>query len=230
MPFAAGLVPDWFLSISWGFRRGQQDFPGRGQGNVCILPQTQTFAPSLPPSLSPEPVSDPSIQILGWALVNDSCTITLNCTAERGDNVSYSWGSWDTSTSGLCSHNGSLLYLSYPLQNTSITCACTASNPISSRVVTFNSSECSYEQGGKFPVADPALSSLLALLLLCRGLFHAALGSLKGTFCKKSGCCITCSGLPSPSRKCQPCVPPAFPANPGTALSAPRCLRLILNA
>ncbi|KAF1514499.1 UNVERIFIED_CONTAM: Signaling lymphocytic activation molecule, partial [Eudyptes pachyrhynchus] len=93
-----------------------------------------------------EPVSDPSIQILSWALVNDSCTITLNCTAERGDNVSYSWGSWDASTSGLCSHNGSLLYLSYPLQNTSITCACTASNPISSRVVTFSSSECNYEQ------------------------------------------------------------------------------------
>ncbi|KAF1471505.1 Signaling lymphocytic activation molecule, partial [Megadyptes antipodes antipodes] len=117
-----------------------------------------------------EPVSDPSIQILGWALVNDSCTITLNCTAERGDNVSYSWGSWDASTSGLCSHNGSLLYLSYPLQNTSITCACTASNPISSQVITFSSSECNYEQGGKFPIADPALFSLLALLLLCRGL------------------------------------------------------------
>ncbi|XP_072702577.1 signaling lymphocytic activation molecule-like [Ciconia boyciana] len=95
-----------------------------------------------------EPVSDPSIQILGWALANSSCTVTLNCTAERGDNVSYSWGSRDTSTSGLCSHNGSLLHLSYPLQNASIACACTASNPVTSRVVTFNSSECSYEQGG----------------------------------------------------------------------------------
>ncbi|NXJ36652.1 SLAF1 protein, partial [Ciconia maguari] len=93
-----------------------------------------------------EPVSDPSIQILGWALANSSCTVTLNCTAERGDNVSYSWGSRDTSTSGLCSHNGSLLHLSYPLQNASIACACTASNPVTSRVVTFNSSECSYEQ------------------------------------------------------------------------------------
>lgn len=197
MLFAAGPGPDQFLSISRGFRRGQQDFPGRGQGNVCILPQTQTFAPSL----SPEPVSDPSIQILGWALANGSCSVTLNCTAERGDNVSYSWGRQDTNTSGLCSRNGSLLHLSYTLQNTSITCACTASNPISSRVVTFNSSECSYEQGGKSPVADSALSSLLVLLLLCRGLFHAVLGSLKGAFCKKSGHCVTCSGLPSSSRK-----------------------------
>ncbi|KAK4807807.1 hypothetical protein QYF61_023640 [Mycteria americana] len=129
-----------------------------------------------------EPVSDPSIQILGWALANSSCTVTLNCTAERGDNVSYSWGSRDTSTSGLCSHNGSLLHLSYPLQNASVACACTASNPVTSRVVTFNSSECSYEQGGKSPVADPAHSHLSDPLWLCRGLFHAALGSFKGAF------------------------------------------------
>ncbi|NXN65959.1 SLAF1 protein, partial [Himantopus himantopus] len=119
-----------------------------------------------------EPVSDPSIQILGWALANGSCTITLNCTAERGDNVSYSWGSQDTHTSGLCSHDGSLLHLSYSLQNASVACTCTASNPVSSRVVAFSSSECSYEQGGKSAVADLALSSLLLLLLLRRELFH----------------------------------------------------------
>ncbi|NXT37850.1 SLAF1 protein, partial [Pelecanoides urinatrix] len=112
-----------------------------------------------------EPVSDPSIQILGWAMANGSCTVTLNCTAERGDNISYSWGSRDTSTLGFCSHNGSILHLSYPLQNASIACACTASNPVSSRVVPFNSSECN-ERGGKSPVADPALSSLPVLLLL----------------------------------------------------------------
>ncbi|XP_032858061.2 signaling lymphocytic activation molecule [Tyto alba] len=95
-----------------------------------------------------EPVSDPRIEVLSWAPANGSCTVTLNCTAERGDNVFYSWGSRDTGTSGLCSGNGSLLHFSYPMQNSSITCACTASNPVSSRVVTFNSSECSYEQGG----------------------------------------------------------------------------------
>ncbi|NXK24736.1 SLAF1 protein, partial [Arenaria interpres] len=93
-----------------------------------------------------EPVSDPSIQVLNLALTNGSCAITLNCTAERGDNVSYSWDGGDTSTSGLCSHNGSLLHLSYPLQNTSIACFCMASNPVSRRVITFNSSKCSYEQ------------------------------------------------------------------------------------
>ncbi|NWX48417.1 SLAF1 protein, partial [Steatornis caripensis] len=113
-----------------------------------------------------EPVSDPSIQIFDWALANGSCTVTLNCTAERGDNISYSWGSRDNSTSGLCSHNGSLLHLSYLPQNSSIACACTASNLISSRVVTFNSSACSYEQGGKSPMDNPAFSNLLVLLLL----------------------------------------------------------------
>uniref|UniRef100_A0A8C8AXK4 Ig-like domain-containing protein n=1 Tax=Otus sunia TaxID=257818 RepID=A0A8C8AXK4_9STRI len=123
----------------------------------------------LPLSLSLEPVSDASIHVLSWALANGSCTVTLNCTAARGDDVFYSWNSWDTSTSGLCSGSGSLLHFSYPLQNTSIACTCTANNSISSQVVTFNFSECSYEQGGKFPVADSALCSLLVLFFL--GLF-----------------------------------------------------------
>ncbi|NXT77491.1 SLAF1 protein, partial [Zapornia atra] len=88
----------------------------------------------------------PSVKVLHRVLVNSSCSITLNCTAKRGDNVTYSWGSEDTSTSGLCSHNGSLLHLSYPLQNTSMACACVASNPISSQVVAFDFSDCSHEQ------------------------------------------------------------------------------------
>ncbi|XP_009698442.1 PREDICTED: signaling lymphocytic activation molecule-like, partial [Cariama cristata] len=95
-----------------------------------------------------EPVSHPSIQILSWALANGSCTVTLNCTAERGDNVSYRWGRGDNRNSGLCTHNGSILHLSYPLHNASIACACTVSNPVSSRVVAFNTSECSYQHGG----------------------------------------------------------------------------------
>ncbi|NXT01976.1 SLAF1 protein, partial [Jacana jacana] len=100
-----------------------------------------------------EPVSNPSIQVLNWARANGSCAITLNCTAERGDNISYSWNSRDTSrASELCSHSGSLLHLSYPLQNASIACDCMASNPVSHQVVTFSSSKCSYEQGGKSPV------------------------------------------------------------------------------
>ncbi|XP_029882275.1 signaling lymphocytic activation molecule isoform X1 [Aquila chrysaetos chrysaetos] len=125
-----------------------------------------------------EPVSDPSIQILSWVLANGSCTVTLNCTAEQGDKVSYSWGSWDTSTLGLCSRNGSLLHLSYPLQNTSIPCTCTASNPVSSRVVAFNFSECSYEQGGSAELRTEHLVLMVAVpiaaVMVITGVFVAA--------------------------------------------------------
>ncbi|NWU95917.1 SLAF1 protein, partial [Upupa epops] len=92
-----------------------------------------------------EPVSNPTIEILSWALANGSCTFTLNCTVERGDRVSYSWSSQDSSSSALCSHNGSFLHLSYLMETESITCTCTASNPISSWVATFKSSKCSNE-------------------------------------------------------------------------------------
>ncbi|KAM8986392.1 signaling lymphocytic activation molecule-like isoform 1-T1 [Ara ararauna] len=95
-----------------------------------------------------EPVSDPSIQILNWVLANGTCSITLNCTAERGDSISYSWGSGDSNTSGLCSHNSSLLHLTFPLQNSSISCSCTTSNPVSTHVIAFNSSQCSSKQAG----------------------------------------------------------------------------------
>ncbi|NXM28136.1 SLAF1 protein, partial [Oxyruncus cristatus] len=92
-----------------------------------------------------EPVSHPSIQILSRELANGSCTITLNCTAEQGDDVSYSWGSQDSRASGPCSGNSSFLQLSYPLWNTSTACVCNATNPVSSRAVTFHPSECSHE-------------------------------------------------------------------------------------
>ncbi|NXL87461.1 SLAF1 protein, partial [Alectura lathami] len=93
-----------------------------------------------------EPVSDPSIQVLNWMLANSSCTVTLNCTAARGDNVSYSWASPEAGTSAPCTHNGSLLQLSYDPNNSSLACACTASNPVSRRTVTFHPSACSFQQ------------------------------------------------------------------------------------
>ncbi|KAM9264346.1 LOW QUALITY PROTEIN: signaling lymphocytic activation molecule-like [Morus bassanus] len=123
-----------------------------------------------------EPVSDVSIQILGWALANSSCTITitLNCTAEQGDNVSYSWG-MDTSTLGLCSSNGSLLYLSYHLQNASIA-VCTVSNPVSSWVVAFTSSECSQEQGAGLRMEHLVMMVVvpIATVTILTGVFMAA--------------------------------------------------------
>ncbi|NXR58674.1 SLAF1 protein, partial [Rhadina sibilatrix] len=104
-----------------------------------------------------EPVSHPSIRILGWELSNGSCSLALLCTAERGDEVSYSWesrgdngkdssgsgigsgsgsgigsGPGIGSGSGLCSGQGALLNLSFPLPGAALGCVCTARNPVSS--------------------------------------------------------------------------------------------------
>ncbi|KFP02599.1 Signaling lymphocytic activation molecule, partial [Calypte anna] len=110
-----------------------------------------------------EPVSNPSIQLLRQDLTNGSCTITLNCTAEQGDNISYTWGTQDPSTLGLCSGTGSLLHLSYPLQNRSISCLCNVTNPVSSWLVTFNTSGCSSEQGGSARLRMEHLVLLVAV-------------------------------------------------------------------
>ncbi|XP_047905247.2 signaling lymphocytic activation molecule-like isoform X2 [Anser cygnoides] len=123
-----------------------------------------------------ESVSDPDIQVLSWALANDSCTVTLNCTAARGDNVSYSWAGLEASTSSPCAHNGSLLHLSYHLNATSLACACTASNPVSSSAVTFNSSACSFEQRGSArpgPNLVLAVAVPIAVVLIFIGVFTA---------------------------------------------------------
>ncbi|XP_062453590.1 signaling lymphocytic activation molecule [Rhea pennata] len=115
-----------------------------------------------------EPVSEPRIQVLNRTLANDSCTVILNCTAERGDQVSYSWAG----ASHLCARNGSLLHLSYSLRNGSLACACAAANPVSRRAAAFNTSECGPEQqvpgrpGSRCP-RPPAASPSLPAGLSC---------------------------------------------------------------
>ncbi|XP_031949388.1 signaling lymphocytic activation molecule [Corvus moneduloides] len=111
-----------------------------------------------------EPVADPSIRILHQELSNGSCSLTLLCTSERGDEVSYSWDSRDNGTWGICSGNGSFLNLSYSLRSASFGCVCTARNPVSSRDVAFNSSQCGSEQPG-----DPGLRTELCVLLVGLG-------------------------------------------------------------
>ncbi|XP_072214569.1 signaling lymphocytic activation molecule-like [Excalfactoria chinensis] len=113
-----------------------------------------------------EPVSDPSIHILDWMLANDSCTVTLNCTAARGDNVSYSWASSEANTSSLCTHNGSLLLLSYNPTTSSLACACTASNPVSRRTTALHSSICSTEQQGSWRTGMLLLEVVLPTVIL----------------------------------------------------------------
>ncbi|NWW64197.1 SLAF1 protein, partial [Ifrita kowaldi] len=93
-----------------------------------------------------EPVADPSIRILHRELSNGSCSLALGCSSERGDEVSYSWGSRDNGTRGICSGSGRFLNLSYSLRSAAFGCVCTARNPVSSRDVAFHSSQCGSEQ------------------------------------------------------------------------------------
>ncbi|NXG42008.1 SLAF1 protein, partial [Psilopogon haemacephalus] len=96
-----------------------------------------------------EPVSPPSIEVLSRALANGSCRLTLNCSAERGDSITYSWAG---EPPGLCARNGSILHLSYPQHQPSLSCSCRATNPVSSLRATFRSSAgCGQEPAGLQP-------------------------------------------------------------------------------
>uniref|UniRef100_U3JG88 Ig-like domain-containing protein n=1 Tax=Ficedula albicollis TaxID=59894 RepID=U3JG88_FICAL len=96
-----------------------------------------------------EPVANPNILILHRELSNGSCSLSLLCTSERGDEVSYSWDSQNNGTRGICSGNGRVLNVSYSLRNASVRCVCTARNRVSSRDVAFDSSQCGSEQRGR---------------------------------------------------------------------------------
>ncbi|NWT08328.1 SLAF1 protein, partial [Vireo altiloquus] len=93
-----------------------------------------------------EPVANPSIWILHRELSNSSCSLSLLCTSEKGDEVSYSWDGQENSTHGICSGHGSFLNLSYSLRSAAFGCVCTARNPVSSQDVAFDSSQCGSEQ------------------------------------------------------------------------------------
>ncbi|NWY71716.1 SLAF1 protein, partial [Erithacus rubecula] len=93
-----------------------------------------------------EPVADPNILILHRELSNGSCSLSLLCTSERGDEVSYSWESRDNGSRMICSGNGRVLNISYSLRNAGVHCVCTAWNRVSSRNVAFDSSQCGSEQ------------------------------------------------------------------------------------
>ncbi|NWW77251.1 SLAF1 protein, partial [Climacteris rufus] len=93
-----------------------------------------------------EPVADPRIRILRRELSNGSCALALHCTSDSGDEVFYSWESRENGTWGICSGNSSFLNISYSLRNAGFRCICTARNPVSSRDVAFDSSQCGSEQ------------------------------------------------------------------------------------
>ncbi|NWI47907.1 SLAF1 protein, partial [Picathartes gymnocephalus] len=93
-----------------------------------------------------EPVGDPSIRILRRELSNGSCSLSLLCTSEKGDEVSYTWEDPGNGTGGICSGNGSSLNFSYSLRDAAFGCVCSAWNPVSRRNATFRPSRCGSER------------------------------------------------------------------------------------
>ncbi|NXD32315.1 SLAF1 protein, partial [Spelaeornis formosus] len=85
-----------------------------------------------------EPVAAPSIRILRWERSNGSCWLSLRCSSERGDAVSYSWDGG----SRFCWGNGSVLNVSFPLPSSGFGCSCTASNAVSSRSSALDAARC----------------------------------------------------------------------------------------
>uniref|UniRef100_A0A8C8RPY7 Ig-like domain-containing protein n=1 Tax=Pelusios castaneus TaxID=367368 RepID=A0A8C8RPY7_9SAUR len=78
------------------------------------------------------------------------CTMTLSCTVNTGDNVTYSWASSQGNAFQMSLYNGSLLHLSLTPEESSFSCVCNASNRVSWQTTSFSSSvECIKEPGGK---------------------------------------------------------------------------------
>ncbi|XP_067416403.1 signaling lymphocytic activation molecule [Emydura macquarii macquarii] len=119
-----------------------------------------------------EQVSNPNIQIINSTQGNDSCTMTLGCTVERGDNVTYHWSCGQGKAPPLFLHNGSRLHLSLSPEESSFFCLCNASNRVSWQPTSFSSSvECSKERGGslKNKVLMEYMVPIIVVLVLCAG-------------------------------------------------------------
>ncbi|XP_074837520.1 signaling lymphocytic activation molecule [Carettochelys insculpta] len=86
-----------------------------------------------------EQVSVPRIQVVSRTPGNESCTVTLGCGVEHGDNVTYTWNC----SEGRDSYNGSFLHLSLTPEKSRFHCTCNTSNQVSWQVAHFISSvEC----------------------------------------------------------------------------------------
>ncbi|XP_030397612.1 signaling lymphocytic activation molecule-like isoform X3 [Gopherus evgoodei] len=96
-----------------------------------------------------ERVSVPDIQMVSRTLGNESCSMTLSCVVNSGDNVTYSWNCSEGNTSQLLSYNDSFLHLSFTPGEGSVSCSCTARNIVSQQTTRFSSSvECANKPGG----------------------------------------------------------------------------------
>lgn len=119
-----------------------------------------------------ERVSVPHIQVVSRTPGNESCTVTLSCGVEHGDNVTYTWDCSEGKASQQYLHNGSFMHLSLSPQKSSFTCTCNTSNPVSWQETHFSSSvECSDEPGGSLGTMHVVKYVVPACaVLICAGL------------------------------------------------------------
>ncbi|EPY88988.1 signaling lymphocytic activation molecule-like protein [Camelus ferus] len=110
--------------------------------------------------LCPKQVSTPEIKVLNSTQEHGNCSLTLDCIAEKGDQVAYSW-SEEVGTHPLRLANGSrLLYLTLGPQHANNVYICTVSNPISNRSQTFIPwSTCWPDSSGKTDSCQPAVEA-----------------------------------------------------------------------
>nr|XP_033779911.1 signaling lymphocytic activation molecule-like isoform X2 [Geotrypetes seraphini] len=77
-----------------------------------------------------EQISASSIPVTKM-LENETCTMLLNCTVEKGDNVTYNWTQSHGNVTRQLTHNDSILTITPAPGDTSLSYACLAKNPVS---------------------------------------------------------------------------------------------------
>ncbi|XP_006895598.1 PREDICTED: signaling lymphocytic activation molecule [Elephantulus edwardii] len=85
-----------------------------------------------------EEVSTPEIKVLNRTQESGNCSLTLECTVEKGDHVIYSWSEKMNVLPVSLVNSSHLLYLTLDPQHANSVYICTVSNPISNRSQTFS--------------------------------------------------------------------------------------------
>ncbi|XP_030044101.1 signaling lymphocytic activation molecule isoform X2 [Microcaecilia unicolor] len=102
-----------------------------------------------------EQISASSIPVTKM-LENETCTMLLNCTVEKGDNVTYNWTQRHGNITRQLAHNASILTITPAPGDTSLSYDCMAKNPVSQSYHVYNPwTEC-------YPSALPSEAGLLA--------------------------------------------------------------------
>ncbi|XP_063803124.1 signaling lymphocytic activation molecule-like [Pseudophryne corroboree] len=111
-----------------------------------------------------EQIAQLSASVTG-GLQNDSCVVTMNCSVEMGDDVSFSW----TQDQKTLSHNSSTLVIGITPDNANSSYTCRAKNPVSELSSTLRLTETCSPTQAKSPVNFDLIyiiSATVAIILM----------------------------------------------------------------